>query len=71
MKTFEEVESLYNTYLDESEAYVDRVIATDFVMTPPSFEEMKQLVGRQEAINRGFRDHSSTIIRLNSPIMMK
>jgi hypothetical protein len=62
---FEQLESFYNTYMDESEAYASS-IWSDFVMTPPSFEEMKEIIGRTERRDhsmRGLRDQSGTIIR--------
>jgi hypothetical protein len=69
MKTVEEVATLYNTYMDESEAYVDQVMAETFVMTPPSFEEMKRIInqsgGMRESGMRPFRDRARTIIRHN------
>jgi hypothetical protein len=58
----EQLESLYNSYMDESAAYADRVVASDFVMSPPSLEEMKNIIGREKA-DQGFREQSSTIIR--------
>jgi hypothetical protein len=67
LKTFEEVATLYNTYMDESEAYVDQVIATKFVMTPPSFEEMEKIIdqngGMRESGMKPFRDRARTLIR--------
>lgn len=67
MNTFEELQSLYNSYLDASEAYVDGIIASEFVMTPPSFDEMKQIIDQAGGLNesgmRPFRDRSGTLIR--------
>jgi predicted Ser/Thr protein kinase len=64
LKTFEEVANLYNTYMDESEAYVDQVMAKEFVMTPPSFEQMKMIIeenaGMRENGMKPFRDRSHT-----------
>jgi hypothetical protein len=67
LKTFEEVATLYNTYMDESEAYVDQIMTTTFVMTPPSFEEMKKIIdqngGMRESGMKPFRDRARTLIR--------
>jgi hypothetical protein len=67
MKTFEEVQNIYNTYMDECEAYVEKAVATEFIMTPPSFETMKQIIDQEGGLREtGFkplRDRSSTIIR--------
>jgi hypothetical protein len=67
MKTFEELESMYNDYNAKSEAYVERVVATDFVMTPPTFDQMKKIIeqdgGLRESGMRPFRDRARTIIR--------
>jgi hypothetical protein len=62
MLTETELESAYNTYMEESAAFADQVIASDFVMKPPTFEEMRAIIGRQEA-NKDFRDHASTLVR--------
>jgi hypothetical protein len=53
--------------MNESESYVDKVIATEFVMTPPSFEQMRKIIdqegGLRESGIRPFRDRSGTIMR--------